>query len=92
MESILDEIREERKHQDNKWGGADHDDTHDPYVWTAFITTYLGHSISDFVIEFGNPGVEGQKARLRKFRYNMVKVASLAVAAIESIDRKLSNG
>ncbi len=86
MEKILEEIREERKHQDKKWGGPAHDDQHDAYAWAAFITSYLGQAISDFVNETGR-----FESKLRKFRYNMVKVAALAVAAIEVVDRKLGD-
>ncbi len=84
---ILEEIKEERVHQNKKWGGADHDDLHGPYEWVAFITTYIGQSIQDIVNENGN-----YQLNLRTFRYNMVKVAALAVAAIEAVDRKLGNG
>ena len=87
MEKILEEIHEERKHQDKKWGGPAHDDQHDPYAWVSFITVYLGQSVSDFVNESGR-----FESKLRKFRYNMVKVAALAVAAIEVVDRKLGDG
>jgi hypothetical protein len=87
MEKILEEIREERNHQDKKWGGPAHDDQHNAYAWVAFITTYLGQAISDFVNE-NHLGL----VQLRKFRYNMVKVAALAVAAIEVVDRKLGDG
>jgi hypothetical protein len=84
MESILEEIRQERAHQDKKWGGPSHDDVHSPYDWSAFILTYLGQSISDFVKESGRV-----EPKLRAFRYNMIKVAALAIAAVEAVDRKL---
>jgi len=84
MIDILKEIEEERKHQDKKWGGADHDDTHDSYAWVSFIIYYLGQSTSDFVRSKGL-----FTSKLRNFRYNMIKVAALAVAAIESCDRSL---
>lgn len=86
LEKILEEIREERKHQDKKWGGPNYDDQHDPYAWAAFVTNYLGQALSDFVNESGQ-----YEARYRKWRYNMVKVAALAVAAIEVVDRKLKD-
>lgn len=84
MNDILKEIEEERRHQDKKWGGADHDDTHDSYAWISFIIYYLGQSTSDFVRDKGS-----FVFKLRNFRYNMIKVAALAVAAIESCDRFL---
>jgi hypothetical protein len=83
---ILDEIVQERIHQDKKWGGPDHDDKHGPYAWVSFITTYLGQAISDIVNEKGS-----YEVNLRTFRYHMVKVAALAVAAVEMVDRKLGS-
>jgi hypothetical protein len=82
---ILQEIKEEREHQDKKWGGPDHDDLHSPYEWASFIITYLGQAVTYTVNE-----VDPKRA-MRSFRYNMIKVASLAVAAIEVADRKLGN-
>lgn len=85
MEEILQEIREERKHQDAKWGGPAHDDEHSMYVWVGFISYYLGQSLSSAIKEYGSV-----KHRYQIFRYHMVKVAAIAVAAVQSIDRKLS--
>lgn len=82
---ILEEIIQERDHQDKKWGGPAHDDKHGPYAWVAFMTTYLGQAVSDIVNEKGN-----YEVNLRTFRYHMIKVAALAVAAIEVADRKLN--
>lgn len=87
QDQILEEIREEREHQDKKWGGPNHDDHHGPYSWASFIITYLGQAVSDTVNEVGD-----SERALRSFRYNMVKVAALAVAAVEVVDRKLGNG
>lgn len=84
MIDILKEIEEERKHQDKKWGGPEHDDHHDSYAWVSFIIYYLGQSTNDFV-----KGKSSFVSKLRNFRYNMIKVAALAVAAIESCDRFL---
>lgn len=84
---VLEEVRQEREHQDKKWGGPNHDDKHTPYDWSAFIISYLGESVSEFVNESGRV-----ESRLRTFRYNMIKIAALAIAAVEYVDRRLSNG
>ena len=85
---ILKEVQEERDHQDKKWGGPNHDDDHGPYAWVSFIINYLGKSIGDFLAD--DSQVQNRvEYRLRNFRYNMIKVAALAVAAAESVDRKL---
>ena len=70
------EIEAERTRQDAKWGGADHDDEHDVADWVYVI---LGH------VSKSRPTPESGPV----FRRQMIRVAALAVAAIESCDRKL---
>lgn len=72
MKTILNEIRAERKRQDAKWGGPDHDDKHHPGQWLDFIMRFWNKA--------NNPS--------EPFRYRMIQIAALAVAAIESHDRK----
>jgi hypothetical protein len=68
----LDDILKERDKQDEQWGGPDHDDTHDQWDWLD----YIDHQKYRWV-EVPNRG-----------RETLVKIAALALAAIESIDRK----
>jgi hypothetical protein len=70
---IFDEIHIERVYQDSIWGGPAHDDKNTSHDWIAYIVYYLGKAIAPW-----KPHV---------FRINMIKVAALAVAAIEWIDR-----
>jgi len=72
--------REERARQRAKWGDEDHDDHHNAWDWIAFITKQLGRAVK--------PGDGGGPEDARKYRYQMVRVAALAVAAIEWIDRR----
>ena len=72
---IFDEITAERKHQDKKWGGPTHDDHHTSHDWVAYITRHLGRTVT-------------WPLDKEAFRYQMVRVAALAVAAIEWVDRK----
>lgn len=71
-EALFDEITKEREYQDGKWGGPTHDDLHDEEEWM------------DILEHYATGGDEG----LHDFRTSMVKVAAIAVAAIESYDRK----
>jgi hypothetical protein len=73
-EKIFEEIDVERRAQDEKWGGADHDDRHGSYDWIAFIARHTGLA----VCRPWDPAV---------FRRQMVRVAALAVAAVEWVDR-----
>ncbi|MGP0071225.1 MAG: hypothetical protein ACLPWF_04745 [Bryobacteraceae bacterium] len=72
---IFGEISRERQAQDAEWGGAAHDDEHGPMDWCSFVDRQR---------------LLAQNANsLREFEIRMVKVAALAVAAIES-SRRLS--
>lgn len=62
----------EREYQDKKWGGPSHDDTETEENWVKYITEYAN--------------AQG-RAKDYDFRKRLVKVAALALAAIESIDR-----
>ena len=78
---ILQSIQCERDRQDQKWGGAEHDDQHSRDDWFEFIQWQIdAHK--------ANPGVQ----RVAQARYSLVKIAALAIAAIESIDRREAKG
>lgn len=73
-ETIYDQIKEERRIQDQKWGGIEHDDTHSSNDWVAYIAKHLGRAADwDYTA----------------FRRHMIRVAALAVAAIEWVDRRI---
>jgi hypothetical protein len=76
---IFHEIQAERIYQDEKWGGPKHDDQHGPNDWITFISCWAGKAFNC---------CKEHPINLRMFRSNMVKVAALAVAAIEWVDRK----
>lgn len=74
---ILQEIANERTAQDKQWGGPKHDDRHDLIDWLDFI--------------------ESQATRSRRYewelswelkRTRLVKIAALAIAALQSGDRR----
>lgn len=75
--NVLMEVSDERERQDQKWGGAAHDDEHDVYDFVEIIKDYAGWACR--MDEMGSH----DKARKR-----LIQVAALAVAAVESIDRK----
>lgn len=93
-ERVLKEVLGERARQWSKWGlargrGTDesdptgyvHDDEHTPGDWTRFIVRHLGRA--EQAIEDGHP---------YDWRESMLRVAALAVAAIESHDRSDRRG
>lgn len=73
---IYKDIEFERLGQDTKYGGPDHDDTHEAHEWGGLITEHL--------IRGSQPGAD--------YRKQMIRVAALAVAAIEVHDRKGGRG
>ena len=78
LESISHIIKE-RKKQDEQWGGAEHDDTHNTDDWFGFIE----HQIQKY-----KEAPTKDRYSFYEPRERLVKIAALAVAGIESIDRK----
>jgi hypothetical protein len=75
QKKILDEVAAERCYQDAKWGGSIHDVTESEVNWIGYITEYAKGA--------------GRSASY-DFRKRMIKVAALAVAAVEAHDLKES--
>lgn len=84
----LQAIDDERDRQDKQWGGPEHDDAHKPVEWCEFIAhqNATGGCESLGLFEDCHDATDEEKAAA--FRSRMVKVAALALAAIESHDRK----
>lgn len=74
---LFGEISRERARQDEEWGGPEHDDGHEPLDWARFIRKQCR------IIENPPEGgiVGGYESR-------MIKIAALALAAIESHRRR----
>lgn len=79
IHDILTEIQHERIRQDGKWGGAEHDDNHATLDFLGFIVDRVE---SASVRELTNTH------NLSYDRKELIEIAALAVAAVESIDRK----
>jgi hypothetical protein len=79
MDKIIEEIVGERKAQDAKWGGPEHDDHHGPDDWIGFINDKLTKAEEAAEVDETNPDAI--------FRRRMLQVAALALASIESLDR-----
>lgn len=71
--TIDEEINAERQRQDEQWGGVVNDDKNTPIHWTRFIRKQNNFA---------------QSASGEEFRQRMLKIAALAIAAIEAQDRK----
>ncbi len=75
-ERIIREINEERDAQDLLWGGPARDDLHTPKDWMWMLVRHLGLACDD------SAGLTPDR-----YRRQLVRVAALAVAALESHDR-----
>jgi NTP pyrophosphatase (non-canonical NTP hydrolase) len=69
----LDDILVERTAQDAKWG----EQNHDPFKWVAIATEELGEA-AKAVLE----------NNLHDYREELIDLAAVCVAAMESLDRK----
>lgn len=74
--SIYTEIKTERSKQDDEWGGPGHDDGHTTADWSEFIRNHVYRAETATTTETA--------------RYQFVRVAALAVAAIETLDRQVA--
>lgn len=75
--TALEEVAIERQRQDGKWGGAEHDDRHSTAEFVQLIEDYAGWART--MAGMNSPA---------KARNRLIQVAALAIAAVESIDRK----
>lgn len=74
MSKAYDSIQQERRAQDAQWGGPSHDDTHMTGDWFTYILYQVDRARYPKDID--------------EVRERLVKIGALAVAAIDSIDRK----
>ncbi len=73
--SIFEEINKEREYQDQKWG-VEFDDQNTLNDWATYINIYLSKAAD--MSNKDNPKIQ---------RLHLLKVAALAVAALETFDR-----
>lgn len=83
-ESIIQEIFAERDHQIAKWGNTADDTKNRPNDWAAYIAHHSTRWFDGTFAPYRSPTVVA-------FRKEMIKVATLAMAAIESLDRQTEN-
>lgn len=78
LEQVIQEIRDERLRQDVQWGGPEHDDAQPMSYFLESIDQKLCRQVVLALLED-----EREDARRR-----LVQMAALAIAAIESFDRR----
>jgi hypothetical protein len=82
---LYQEIEAERKAQDERWGGPNHDDGHTASDWAGVIDVQLLRAVVSCP---ERPSISNLNPEQRAtFRRHMVCVAAVAVASIEVCDR-----
>jgi len=79
---IMGEVMAERVRQDAQWGGPEHDDEHSGWDWNRYIQYQL--RCAESIMHGVDPKPEGT------WRGRMIKIAALAIAAVESRDRVMA--
>ncbi|WP_320053956.1 MazG-like family protein [uncultured Acetobacteroides sp.] len=82
MDSIFEEIKNERLAQDAKWG----EQNHKPIEWVAILTEEVGE-VSKEALENHFKEYYRDVDRLANYRKELIQVAAVAVAMIESLER-----
>ncbi len=77
---VISDVKEERRRQDEKWGGPEHDDAHERRDFVRFTREHLDDARNALA----------RNDDFAEWRKEMVRVAALAIAAIESHDRRMS--
>jgi NTP pyrophosphatase (non-canonical NTP hydrolase) len=78
---VLIKVNDERAAQDERWG----EQNHDPAMWLAILTEEIGEvakEVADGRIQPFND---------RAYHDELIQVAAVAVAAVESLNRSLAS-
>lgn len=81
LEAIFGEIENERIYQDKRWGTETDDTLNTPWMWASYIGMYSTKWMAGTFLPL-------DRSVTNAFRAAMVKVASISVAAIMSVDRQ----
>lgn len=91
-QSVFNEIWQERKRQNEKWG----EQNHHPFIWLSILGEEVGECHEACLeVEFGGkpeqrPLEEWKQLRLeewKQLRKELIQVAAVAEAIVESLDR-----
>lgn len=78
LERVIQEIRNERLLQDQKWGGPAFDDTQPVGYFLEYIDKKLCRNAAIGLFE----------ENLVEARHRLIQIAALAIAAVETLDRR----
>lgn len=81
--SVLDEVWAERISQDTKWG----EQNHDLLRWNAILGEEVGEVAKATIEREFCVSEQAREGFLSEARAELIQVAAVAVAAVESLDR-----
>jgi len=84
MDNWLNEIKEERARQVEKWG----EQNHHPLLWFSII----GEEYGEMCQHFNNYTFDCEAIRIEEVKKEAVQIAATCVAMLESIERKQKQG
>lgn len=91
--TAMDEIAQERKLQHGRWGN-DHDDNQPDTTWATMLGAYVGKALFSVWTRWPKPTEEAQLRYIPEpdemLRSHLIKVATICVAWVETIDRRRS--
>ena len=77
MNANIEKVKQERERQQKLWGN-EFDDKNTANDWVSFVIHYLG---------MGSYSGRGKNYAPQKFKENLIKAATICVAAADAIDR-----
>ena len=87
MNAILEEIKSERRLKDKEWGGSEHD-AYEPEKWCSLLRRQI--RLADrAACSLATDEITGDEERslVTGYREGLIKIAAVALAATESLDR-----
>ncbi len=81
MNKIIEAIINEREKQDSKWG----EQNHKPIEWVSILTEEVGE-VAKAALE-SHFKHKGKDHKYSEYRKELIQVAAVALAMIESLDR-----
>lgn len=79
-ETILNDLLNERKRQDDKFGAHRHQH---PFFWNTILQEEVGEAAKESLDMFFSEDSEGA---LKKYRKELLEVAAVAIATIQDLD------
>ena len=86
LAGVLAEVAQERARQDEKHGSI-LDDQHAPSYWVGLIDRTIAKVEGTALVLNQSGGWAGSPAAIKDYRETLLRVAALAVAAIQACDR-----